>query len=216
LLIIFDLDDTLIDTSGSILPHRHRSALSAMMNQGFTVDCVSSALKELKELDKKSLNSKITLESFLGMQQDFLEIGLNEIYGNQNFSFPVAFTDGAIEAVDALAEEHTLAIVTYGDPDVQEKKMEKAGLDKALFSTIVVCREPNKGPHYKTIFEKYGEDPLDVVVCGDRIERDLLPAKELGFNTVLMRWGRGKTQEFDSTVIDREINSLRELLQINN
>ena len=55
--------------------------------------------------------------------------------------------------------------------------------------------------------------PSQALVCGDRIAMDLVPAFELGFTTVHMRWGRGslvKTAEW----AHHAISDLSELKRI--
>jgi len=213
LLIIFDLDDTLIDTAGSILPFRRRQVLERMAEEGVAIDPEMESL--YASIDERSRTSREALQKFLGTSHHLLEESVKTLYGASNFPFPIRLTPGTNESLFLLSQEHTLSIVTYGNPLIQKKKIEKAGLDRALFSNIVVCEQPIKGPHYKTIFENSGEVHSDVIVCGDRVGRDLLPAKELGFTTVLMRWGRGKSEPFDPQVVDHQITSIHELLQMN-
>ena len=213
MLIIFDLDDTLIDTAGSILPRRRRQVLEALAAKGVCIDPEMEAL--YASIDARSRTSEEALQKFLGTHHHLLKESVKTLYSASNFPFPVKLTPGVEESLDILSKEHTLSIVTYGNPAIQKKKIEKAGLDKALFSNIVVCEEPVKGPHYQSIFESSGETHSDVIVCGDRVGRDLLPAKERGFTTVLMRWGRGKSEPFDPHVVDHQISSISDLLHIN-
>jgi FMN phosphatase YigB (HAD superfamily) len=70
-------------------------------------------------------------------------------------------------------------------------KMKKAGIDSSIFSKILFSAARNKKIHYQGLLDEFGVSPSEVVVCGDRIATDLVPAKELGCRTVHMRWGRG-------------------------
>ena len=48
-------------------------------------------------------------------------------------------------------------------------------------------------------------------MVGDRIVRDLLPAKNLGFTTVLVRQGRGKHQKINKDQVDFVIDDVTEV-----
>ncbi|MCK4934771.1 MAG: hypothetical protein KAR79_04205, partial [Simkaniaceae bacterium] len=90
----------------------------------------------------------------------------------------------------------------------------KAKIDPALFSKIFICPEKNKKPYYKTLFNSFDYLPSDIVVCGDRINIDLTPAKELGFNTVHFRYGRGTGFTGLKRDVDYTISSLCELREV--
>ena len=67
--------------------------------------------------------------------------------------------------------------------------------------------------YYEALLKEFSELPSDCVVIGDRIPMDLLPAHELGFRTVHMRWGRGRMWKSENW-IDHSIRELSELLEI--
>lgn len=91
--------------------------------------------------------------------------------------------------------------------------MENAGIDSALFSKIVICQKNEKGLYYQDISEQLGFFPRDVLVCGDRISIDLVPAKALGYWTVQIRQGRGLLETAEEDV-DFTITSLEEMQNI--
>jgi putative hydrolase of the HAD superfamily len=194
LLIIFDLDDTLIDTSGCITPIKLEDAVHRMVNEGLHLPNVSEAIEMIKRLDDSAESARHTLLEFLeihGAEERFLEIGLKEIYENISSDIPVFPLDQVEEVLSELVMNHQLAIVTMGKKEQQIGKLKKAGIDSAIFSKIVVCEEGSKKPHYQGIAEELSCSSSEVVVCGDRILSDLTPAKELGYKTIHMRWGRG-------------------------
>jgi FMN phosphatase YigB (HAD superfamily) len=217
LLIIFDLDDTLIDTSGSITPIKLQDALQKMIENGLSVSNFSEAYEMLKRLDEFSESSRQTLAEFLeiiGADHCFFEIGVKEIYENLSPDLPIFPLDQAIEILTELKQTHELALVTVGKEHQQMAKMKKAGIDRAIFSKIVVSEERNKKPHYQSIIEELYFSPSDVIVCGDRIHIDLVPARELGFKTVHMKWGRGLNATQARGEVDYAISHLAELKQI--
>jgi putative hydrolase of the HAD superfamily len=216
LLIIFDLDDTLVDTSGCITPVKLEHALERMIEAGLVVPSRTEALDLIRRLDQTAESSRQTLSEFLEIcdaKERFLDIGLSEIYGNITLDMPLFALDGALGLLQDLKLSHHLALVTIGKPEQQLAKLEKAGIDSTIFSKIVVCDAPKK-PHYQALAEEFHFAPSDVVVIGDRVGNDLRPAKELGYKTVQVRSGRGLRSRGSSTDVDFVIGQLGEVRDI--
>jgi FMN phosphatase YigB (HAD superfamily) len=194
LFIIFDLDDTLIDTSGCITPIKLERALHSMVRSGLEIDDFQLALDFLLRLDKKAESARSALEEFVevnGFDSRFLQIALDEVYHVFSNEIPVFPTEDAVEVLSALSYNHKMAIVSVGKKEHQLLKLEKAGIDTSLFCKILVLEERNKKSHYKQLIQEMSLLPKEVVVCGDRIPIDLTPAKQLGCSTVHMKKGRG-------------------------
>jgi len=217
LLIIFDLDDTLIDTSGSITPFALENALGAMVASGLRVSNFTEALEQLKRINRTAVSSKAALQEFIEIQDgnaDHLEIGKEKLCNQLACDLPVFPIEGALELLIELAQDHELALVTQGKTPIQMEKLKKAGIDSALFSNIIVSEDGNKKIHYKKLVEGDRYLSHEVLVCGDRIPIDLAPAKDLGFKTVHMRWGRGLNSQGRKGDVDYPISSLTELKDI--
>lgn len=217
MLIIFDLDDTLIDTSGCITPVKLKDALERMREAGLSCGEMHEAESEIKRIDKTKLSSEETLKEFLaalGAESHFLQIGLKEFQEDLKIDMPVHTVDGAIEILDDFKNSHTLALVTIGKQETQLAKLKKAGIDLSLFSRIAVLEERNKKFHYQKIANELGFLASEVIVCGDRIHIDLTPAKELGFKTVHIKRGRGLNSLFPQSDVDFTISQLSEMKDI--
>jgi len=217
LLIIFDLDDTLIDTSGCIIPVKLEEALQRMIEMGLFVPDFQEAAALIKRLDRASESSQRTLSEFLEIMnadKRFLEAGLKEVYENFSPELFAAPLENALQVLNDLGELHRLALVTVGKEEQQHNKLKKAGIDSGIFSKIIVSETANKMPHYQLIIDEFGYAPSEVIVCGDRVERDLAPARELGCRTVQMRWGRGLSSTGKIGDVDYYISNLSELKEI--
>lgn len=217
MLIIFDLDDTLIDTSGCITPIKLEDALNLMVKEGLELPNFLEALQQLRRIDKGSESARESVAEFLEIHnadKKYLDMAVREIYENFSSELPIFTFDGVNETLKQLREFHQLAVVTVGLFDHQHLKLKKSGIDPTLFSKIVVCEQGSKKMHYKQIVEELNFLPSDVIVCGDRIAKDLAPAKDLGYRTIHMRKGRGKKYPSLSDDIDYSINEFYEILQI--
>jgi FMN phosphatase YigB (HAD superfamily) len=216
LLIIFDLDDTLIDTSGALTPRKLEEAVRCMVRAGLQVPSLLEATARLKYLDAEAESARVALQRFAeeySAEEQVLAKGIDAVYGPAPPSLPVPPVEGALQVLEELHQRQTLALVTSGVPEVQRTKLEKAGIDTALFSSISICEGVDKKPDYACTSRELGFDASDVLVCGDRVARDLVPAKELGFTTVHIRRGRGRFSSGGSAV-DFEIFLLEEIKPI--
>ena len=217
MLIIFDLDDTLIDTSGCITPVQLTNAFEKLASFGVVFSDFDKSLQSLLRLNETAPSARHAVEEFFeinGIDTQFLDAILKSVYEEFPSSLQVDPHDMAIDILDALGESHKLALVTVGKEDLQLLKLKKAGIDSDVFSKIIVTQEKNKKIHYRSIVEGLEMDSAEVIVCGDRIAIDLAPAKELGFITVHMRSGRGLHCKGDKNDVDFTISHLSEILRI--
>jgi len=219
LLIIFDLDDTLIDTSGCITYYKLEDALVAMVGAGLALPDFTEALDLLRNLDRNAESAAAALSEFaeiMGAGKNLLDVGIREVYDSHPLDLPVFPMEGALELLGELGQHHQLALVSVGRPSRQMEKLKKAGIDSRIFSKIAVTEEKNKKPHYQTIVDELGYSAEDVLVCGDKILVDLMPARELGFRTVQIQWGRGLNFVRHKGDVDYSISALKELKNIVN
>lgn len=217
MLIIFDLDDTLIDTSGCLTFYELEDALHAMVDAGLVVPDFAEALALLRRLNRTAESALSALSEFveiLGASKEIFNAGAQVLSAHlpvDRLLFPL---EGALETLFDLGQHHQLALVTIGKPSFQMEKLKKAGIDSRLFSKIAVTEERNKKLHYQTIMDDLGYTPAEVLVCGDRIVRDLAPAKELGMKAVHMQWGRGLNGHKGKADVDYSIFQIGEIKEI--
>jgi putative hydrolase of the HAD superfamily len=217
LLIIFDLDDTLIDTSGCITHFKLEDALRTMVSHGLALPNFAEALELLRRLDSTSESARLSLSEFLeiiGADKAYYEIGIKEIYDHETVQLPLFPLEGALEVLAELGQQHQLALVTMGKPSLQMDKLKKAGIDSRIFSKIAIAEERSKKVHYQSIMDELGYAPSEVIVCGDRVSFDLCPARELGFKTIHMQWGRGLNSVGGKGDVDYRIFELKEIKTI--
>ncbi len=218
MLIIFDLDDTLVDTSGCITPFQLRAAFDKMIEQGLQVPDPEKALDLLLKIDETAESASAALSEFLEIvdgDPNLFFTAASIVYGDLPEDMTVFPMDDALEVLLELKEKHELALVSCGKKDRQMLKMKKAGIDSTLFSKIIISEDRDKKPHYQTILEELQYSPLHTVVCGDRLALDLKPAKELGCKTVQMRWGRGLSHRAAAAKeADFAIRALRQLKEV--
>lgn len=211
-MIIFDLDDTLIDTSGSITPFKMRQCLSLLVsNHSFFPDFEKaySALLQINEASKSSKEALLSFAQEWGVVAEKMVPVLSELTTPLPHDFSIRVLPFAKEILEFFKKSHVLALVTGGVASFQRQKIEKAGLDSGIFSRIAIPENSVKKPFYEAFVKEFSSPNEKVWVCGDRAEVDLAPAKELGLKTIHIRWGRGKHRRVDW--VDHSIHSLEEL-----
>lgn len=216
MLIIFDLDDTLIDTSGSVTPFKMKECLKRLIKEGLAIADFDRAYADLLSINAKSAKSKDSLTQFvakMGGDTALVEKAVEEMTTPLPANFTIRTTPNAKEIIQFLSSSHRLALVTGGHPPFQLEKLEKAGIDSTFFSKIAIPEDSIKKPFYQGLIKEFSMPANQVLVCGDRIAMDLVPAYELGFTTVHMRWGRGQLAKTENW-IHHAISDLSELKRI--
>jgi putative hydrolase of the HAD superfamily len=219
LLILFDLDDTLIDTSGSITPYRLREILSFLLKQGAPLPPLEEAFLELQKIIEQTDSTQRAVKNFLERYRigGFFPQAEKLLSDPLPPDFNVLLCPGAKKILQDLHPFHDLALVTRGFFELQRQKWEKAGLEPSIFCKIIVVDPMDKAGKkkaYELLIKEKKRSSREVLVCGDHISNDLLPAKELGIWTVLMQWGKGKLWKENLESVDFTIAHLEELQRI--
>ncbi len=213
-MIIFDLDDTLIDTSGCVTPLKLKAALALMI--GLERSDFDRQLEDLIAINKRVFKTPHALEEYGKRNKiapEAVAQGIQALYDPLPSQFAVSCTPNAKEILKYYSSRYPIALVTGGHPPFQLDKLKKAGIEPSIFSKIAIPEDSVKKPFYSDFAKEFSKDPSQVWVCGDRIPMDLAPAHELGFRTVHMRWGRGLQLGFEPW-IDYTITELSELRNI--
>lgn len=187
-----------------------------MIRKGLNIPNFDEAYKRLLSENALSKGSKDGIKNFImefGKGEMFLESAIKELTEPLPRDFIVKTTPYAKEILETLRKNHVLALVTAGSPRFQMEKLEKAGIDRGIFSNISTPGNSSKKPCYERLNKEFSMSPMETIVCGDRVERDLKPAHELGMQTVHMRFGRGLLGKTDDWV-QHQIHTISELKRI--
>lgn len=103
-------------------------------------------------------------------------------WGREMLAGPTRLLDGVAEAVEALAQEYTIILVTKGDLLDQETKLARSGIG-GLFRGIEIVSEKNAGV-YRRVMTRYGVRPERFVMVGNSLRSDILPVVEAGAHAV--------------------------------
>ena len=163
-----------------------------------------------------------TLEQKIGLQLDFIESKCPEVtrakYGEQLlddlYIRTCEETTRSRNVLLQLHERFPMVLVSnfYGNIATVLREFSLDGIFQQIVESAVVgIRKPD--PRIFTLgVEALDLAPSDVVVVGDSIDKDIIPARQAGCHTVWFK-GEGWTSDpVDESAADRIITNLTELL----
>ena len=195
--VIFDLDDTLYDCTGSLIDASRRRAAKALVEAG--LPCSEEAVYQLqKELTEKygpyhlifnEIVSKYNADTTL-VTIAYKAYNSSEVSEIKPFPY-------VISTLKELKEKGCkLFLLTVGVHERQEKKINILGL-KPYFDEIVISDQEIGLPLEDCMRDLVGRHDInfgEAVMVGDRVREELRIAKSLGMTTIQMLHGRFKNE----------------------
>ena len=96
----------------------------------------------------------------------------------------IELLEGVEETLPFLAEKHELTICTKGDPEEQNRKIDRSGL-RPLFAHCAVVKEKTRDA-YEHLADVRGFDPDRTWMIGNSPKSDINPALEAGLRAVFV------------------------------
>ncbi len=195
--IVFDLDDTLLDTSGTLVPIAVRRACLAMIDAGLPMTIDDALLRRaelLRHNPRVDTWTELAQAAPEPQRARIAEAGSSAFYRYNVDELPAsAFRpqEGALELLQFASQRSKLHLVSAGDEQTQRKKIERLEIEKFFSSIHLVQPGPgNKHRAFAEIAEKFRTSPDErFVSVGNRVDTDLGEAKTLGWSTVWIRAG---------------------------
>ena len=110
-----------------------------------------------------------------------------DVYDDERDHADVDLLPGAVEALEALAQDHRLGLITNGGPDMQQIKLEALALEE-WFETLVFAghdcaRKPHPEP-FERALEALDATPERAVYVGNSLDADVAGAHAAGVQSV--------------------------------
>ena len=201
--ILFDLGKTLYDET---LSDRER-VYKLIHNNNLDIS-VDEFIEQMKVEAKNYAESPFTAaRKYYG------------IHANQEYSCEKEMLfEGVSSVLERLSERYHLGVLA-NQPASTLDRLKRDGIyayfDVCLLSDCVNMQKPDIS-FFEYALEKIQCNPQKVIMVGDRLDNDIMPAKKAGMKTVRIIQGLNAVQEpFDNTYIpDYEVYSLQELLRL--
>ena len=192
--VVLDLDDTLFDTSGTLLEPANRDAAAAMIGAGLpgSLESVARRRMELGRAHPSEDADALTARSFgLEERPEIAAAGRKAFYGRTVRSIePFPET---LPVLQSLSADIPLFLMTIGMPRTQQRKIDLLGVETYFREVILVdmATETKRGA-LEALMERAKIAPERLVVVGDRIDREIEAGRLLGTWTVRVAHGEGK------------------------
>lgn len=193
-LIIWDLDDTLLDTTKDIVP----AALKDILQEWKKLDPQLSE-KKFHERREQLLPFHSNREIFKILVSEFsfkdsqkaLDIAIDFFYFPR-LNHPFDLLPGALDNLKTLRQKkYQQILLTAGDEKVQMKKVEGVGI-RDYFSNIFVA-DKNKNSEKDAFFSKFpgifSVQTQEILSIGNRRQSEIRHAKLAGCHTCLFHYG---------------------------
>jgi len=216
-LVTFDLDDTLVDTFGTI-PERVKFTYDyATQELGIATPQLSRDEVVALVMDGHPNERPDNLLRGLGLRRDHhLMRHVSEAYGKLTLDLlrPIA---GAVEVLAEIASRYAVAVITNGEDALQREKLGVCGLagltPVVLTSGGVGIRKPD-ARIFRMACEATGVGAEYAVHVGDSPESDIAGAKGAGLAAVRLRNAVPHPEPEGLPAADAVISDLRELLRL--
>jgi len=120
--------------------------------------------------------------------------------GKQVLAHPVDLLPGIRAAVEAVAKQHRVVLITKGDLFHQEQKVANSGLAD-LFHRIEIVSEKDERA-YRNVFEEFSITPERFAMVGNSLRSDIAPVVQLGGWGVYMPYHVTWAHETDTDFVD--------------
>lgn len=98
--------------------------------------------------------------------------------GREMLEHPVELLPHARAAVEALAKDHRVLLITKGDLLDQERKLAQSGLGD-LFHGVEIVSDKT-APVYSRLFARHGAKAEEAMMVGNSLKSDVLPVLDVG------------------------------------
>lgn len=191
--IIFDLDDTLYDCSGTLVLRGRKQVAAKIAG---LIKCSEEEVYNLQlEMEEKygvreNIYEKIVSYYHLPnlcaqeLLEEFVHVDISNI---------ILFPDVTCTLMHLKSQGYLLILITAGEKQIQEKKIRILGLNNNYFDYILIAdknNEQTKTEYFKQIMQQYKLKPAEIICIGDKIDDELTAGKSLGMVTVMFEHGR--------------------------
>lgn len=221
--LLWDIDGTILNFELA-----ERAAIRSLFDRFKLGECSDEMLMYYSQINKrywqlmesgKIKKDKMLVERFI---EFFSYKGINaDIAAEFNKEYQIAlcdtivFNDDAIDIIKHQKKTCKIIIVTNGTEVVQEKKLERSGLndiiDNVFISELVGFEKPNIKFFEKVILEVGIKDLKEALIIGDSLTSDIQGGHNIGIDTC---WYNPKNEE--NTTLLNPTYTIRNLHELEN
>lgn len=207
--IIFDIKSTLINQKFAYEAQWVKTIAELQRKQQAEGENTGKPIKNLTVTDiKDTLKKYGDVESDEQINAMTKELGIKKL-GEYNYKKEKKFR-GISSTLSELYKDNKIIIcaIAYGDMNGLEQ-FEKSYLASLFRGRIFKADSSTKA--MEKALKSIEVDPEDCVMVGDSIANDIVPAKNLGMQTIRVKQGLNANVTSDESVADREIDNIKNI-----
>lgn len=217
-VIVFDLDDTLLDTSGLIVPPALQKIHSLWVSMGHSLDF--NSFLELRNVYLKSHSNSAVFEKILAefptQNNDIAFAEAENFFYEPEIPKQLPLIEGALPLLKQLSPKYHLALLTSGEEPTQRQKVESLNV-KSFFKDIFITYQPTnykKRPFFEQLIETHKIQPNQLLSVGNRKTSEIREAKLLGCQTCWFAFGEhiDELEQIPADKPDYTIYKLQDIL----
>ncbi len=216
--IAFDLDDTLLDTSGILVPAATRHSFQILIENGLALtyeQCEQHRLQMIRSVSHKDVFAILAKKFGSEKTESVVPAAIRAFYEPQ---LPVSLPllSGARENIDYLKDKYMLFVVTAGSEATQQNKAKALGIDTD-FQKIYVINSLTKERKQNAFLDiiKLCQIKNDELLCiGNSLSSEIADALKIGAKACFFEFGedRGTISQVLSQQPDYHIRHHQELI----
>ncbi len=197
--VIFDLDDTLYDCTGSLVRASRRRAARELVQAGLPLSVEETI--ELQETLAESHGPHFLVFDEIGRRYDLDDSAVKkayQAYNSEEIGRDIQPFPAAKPVLNELADQDIARLlVTMGYPPRQNAKIQTLGLRNHFEDILVndIDRGVAMGECMRYLLDKHKLNPGEVLVVGDRPSEEIRYGNELGMITAQFMHGRFQEAE---------------------
>jgi FMN phosphatase YigB (HAD superfamily) len=206
--IVFDLDDTLVDTFGCFIVPLETVAAKRMFEVGLgpSVKDVVETLRHISMTNPDEMelmlpkrfpgtpkrNMKRALDIWEELHSSPMSLNKLREFGGRISQYKI----GPLlrQMLEEMSDRYHLYLLTAGDPDFQNEKIDHLGLRDLFEHNILIVNSKSndtKQGKMSDLLHSHDYEPGSVVVVGNRLDHEIRAGIKLGLITVWLRKGEG-------------------------
>ncbi|MBC7466534.1 MAG: HAD hydrolase-like protein [Bdellovibrio sp.] len=195
--IAFDLDDTLLDTTGILVPKASAHAFQILINNGLRLtlaECQERRLQMIQTMSHKEV-FRILADEF-GNQQTVAAVpaAIAAFYEPQ-LPDTLPLLPGAIENIKELKDKYKLYIVTAGTESAQRSKAKSLGIEPYFEHIYVVnsLDKKRKEDAFLDIIKKNNLKNHELLCVGNSLSSEIFDAVKIGAIACYFEFGEERS-----------------------
>lgn len=218
--IAFDLDDTLLDTSGLLVPLASQRACEAMLAAGLRCtlnECMEMRRELSNELSHTDIFTKIADHFGTNQKGKAIHDALEKFY-NPEVPKNLPLIAGGFENLEKLKDNYELFLVTMGSPEAQKEKIRSLGIEK-YFKKIYILNGflgEKKDSAFLDILKNENHSPEELLSVGNRLSSEIRDGKRVGADTCYFAYGEhvGEKEQYPEDHPDFTITDHKDLIEV--